>query len=62
MNKPQLKVMISLKFNERVQLDLFFLFDKTWMMLIDECIRYRIAALLPTKSGQDILRALIRHW
>ena len=62
MNKPGIKMTIAVRFNERVQADLFFLFEKTWLMMIDECIRYRIACLLATKQGKDILRAMLGHW
>ena len=62
MNKPAIKAIVSLHFNERVQIDLFFMFEKIWLIMIDECIRYRIACQLASKQGQDILRAIIQHW
>ncbi len=40
MHKPQVKAHYAIQFNEIVQHDLIFLFDETFMLLIDECIRY----------------------
>ncbi|CAK0906838.1 unnamed protein product, partial [Prorocentrum cordatum] len=62
MNKPSIKMTIAVRFNERARADLFFVFEKTWLIMIDECIRHRIACLVATKQGKYILRAMLSHW
>ena len=42
--------------------DLFFIFDLTFIMMIDEAIRYKVAALLPDRSASTIMSTLLLHW
>eukprot|EP00959_Pyramimonas_sp_CCMP1952_P258465 5402494-Pyramimonas_sp.AAC.1 len=39
LTRPQVKAMLAEHFNCRVQTDPFFIFDKTFIVLVDECIR-----------------------
>ena len=38
------------------------LFDQTFMLLIDGCIRYKMGDHLPDKRGPTIVRALYKLW
>eukprot|EP00959_Pyramimonas_sp_CCMP1952_P070811 1478649-Pyramimonas_sp.AAC.1 len=40
LTRPQVEAVLSEHFNYRVQTDLFFIFDKTIIVLVDECIRW----------------------
>ena len=62
MHKPQIKAHYATYFNEIVQHDLFFLFDQTFMLLIDECIRYKMGDHITDKRGPTIVRALYKLW
>eukprot|EP00959_Pyramimonas_sp_CCMP1952_P285682 5973276-Pyramimonas_sp.AAC.1 len=62
MHKPSLKTVLAVQFNERGQADPFFFFEKVWLLMIDECIRHRIAAPISSKTGPDILRAMLSQW
>ena len=57
-----MKAAISQHFNDRVQTDLFFLFDKIYVILIDECIRWKTGDEIPSKQPHDLLKALVYLW
>ena len=62
MHKPQVKAHYATQFNEIVQHDIFFLFDQTFMLLIDECIKYKMGDHLHDKQGPTIVRSLWKLW
>ena len=62
MSHPLIKVKLATRFNHRVQADLFFIFNLTFIVLVDECIRYAISAWLPTKEPESILSAVLFSW
>ena len=49
--RPQVRATLATHFNHTVQTDLFFLWDRTYIVLICECIRYAVTAFLPDKSA-----------
>ena len=49
-------------FNETVFHDLFFAWDETFMLLIDECIRWKTGDQLAPKETKSIVKALINLW
>ena len=49
-------------FNEVVQMDLFFLWDLIFSLLIDEATRMKIAEELKNKLGATIMRAIMMCW
>ena len=59
-----MKAKFAERFNQRVQTDLFFLWDppRTYIMLIDECIRYCVTAYLETKTAEEWMRVVLRVW
>ena len=61
-HKSAIKSSLSTQFNEVVETDLFFLWDKTFMLLIDECIRWKTGDEIPSKQPHDLLRALVYLW
>ena len=50
-HRPQIKSRLATQFNETVQHDLFFLWDESFMLLIDECIRWKTGDHVPNKTG-----------
>ena len=40
-------------FNERVQTDLFTLWERTYIIFVDECIRWALCSPLPSKTADD---------
>ena len=47
---PAFRAHLTMRFNERAQGDLFFLWDQIWLLLIDEHIRYKVTGKLSDKS------------
>ena len=64
LTRPVMKAKFAEHFNQRVQTDLFFLWDppRTYIMLIDECIRYCVTAYLETKTAEEWMRVVLRVW
>ena len=53
---------LAVRFNQYVFGDLFFLWDKTWLMLVDDCLRWRMAARLHDKTARAHLDTSMAHW
>ena len=45
-HRPRVKTLMGRSFNHVLQCDLFFLWDQTFMLLIDECTRHKYVAWL----------------
>eukprot|EP00959_Pyramimonas_sp_CCMP1952_P057598 1202364-Pyramimonas_sp.AAC.1 len=42
--------------------DLFFIFGKTFLLMVDEAIRWKLAEVLPKKDAFHIAQAMLRAW
>ena len=62
MPRPRIKSHLSTTFNEVVQHDLFFLWDQTFMLLVDEALRWKTGNLLENKEGPTLVKALVLLW
>ena len=61
-HRPMLKGSLAAHFNEYVQEDLFFMFDTTFILFIDECIRWKAGMQLASKVSSELIRALMECW
>ena len=61
-HRPKVKTWLGKFFNHVVQVDLFFLWDCTFIMMVDECTRYKFADILKSRSYEDIRDVLMRGW
>ena len=43
-------------------MDLYFIFDMVFILMVDECLRYAVSARLKSKSAEDLLRAVFYSW
>ena len=43
-------------------MDLFMMWDKIWMLIIDELPRYKVADLLKYKTPRELLSCMMRSW
>ena len=59
---PHIKIKISVHFNEKVLTDLFFLFDKTYVVLLDDCIRYKLSLRLLNKTPEEWMNVVFSNW
>ena len=53
---------LSHHFNDRVQTDLFFIFDRIYVILIDECLKWTIIEELPSKTPEAWFKAAFGCW
>ena len=60
--RPTLRIELVGHFNFQVEIDLFFLFDSVWLLIMDSATRYKACALIPDKTASAILRGLFRRW
>ena len=61
-NLPRFSAELSGFFNELLMMDLFFCWDKIWLMILDDAVKYRITSPLKSKTGKDIFKALLKDW
>ena len=61
-SKPTVKSTIAWSFNMRVQGDLWFIWDLTTVILIDECIRWKLADVMPDKTAESWTRVCFNGW
>ena len=61
-SRPRTKVSLAACFGDEVELDLFFLRGKTFLIMVDVATRYKVAFMIQSKSAQDIMQGMITHW
>ena len=61
-HSPLLRIELSGHFNFLVEIDLFYLWNLIWLIILDSATRYKVICLVKDKSGKEIMKALIRHW
>ena len=61
-HRPTVGAELAGWFNENVYIDLFFLWQKNWLIIIDEATRYKIVGQLESKRGNTTLTAILKHW
>ena len=62
LHRPQIKSHVAAHFNEYVYHDLFFAWDKNFMLLIDERLRWKTGDEIPDKEANTIVKALVNLW
>jgi len=61
-HRPKTKSRLATSFNQVVQADLFFLWGRVFIILVDECTRYKFAEELDDKSFEAISECLMKGW
>ena len=61
-SKPKSKATLAAQFNDEVEMDIYFLWGKAFVLLIDVATRYKVAFETPTRSLDDLLRGMLAHW
>ena len=62
LHRPAFRAHITVRFNERVQGDLFFLWDMVWLILVDEHIRYKVTGVMKNKTAPEYLQCMNEIW
>ena len=58
----KIKSNLATTFNEVVQTDLFFLWDQTFQLMVDEAVRWKSGDHLPNKLGSTLVRNIVNMW
>ena len=53
---------LAADFNQHVEMDLVFWDKHTVLHMIDCCIRWTVAVMIPDKTAESILDAIETHW
>ena len=62
LNVPTLRAEMANFFNDILQVDIFFLWDKVWLLIVDEATRYKVCGELQDRSAGEVLSCLLRLW
>ena len=60
--RPLHGITMSPHFNYRVQTDLWFIWDMTFVVFVDECIRYALTAQLHRKTADEWMTTAFDLW
>lgn len=60
--RPMIKASTSVSFDDRVQGDLFELWDMQFLLLIDERLHWKMAQFLKHKQASTILHVTLNNW
>ncbi|CAJ1351761.1 unnamed protein product, partial [Effrenium voratum] len=61
-NRPQVKTGHVTTFNQEIQVDFFFLWENTFMLIIDVATRYKTAVRVTSRELRPTLRTLMTNW
>ena len=60
--KAKVKSFLASTFNEIVQCDLFFIGDEVFILLIDECLRWKTGNKIDNKLSETMTKAILYLW
>ena len=55
LNVPTLRAEMANFFNDILQVDIFFLWDKAWLLIVDEATRYKVCGEIEDRSVGEVL-------
>ena len=61
-HRPRVKSHMGRAFNHIIQCDLFYLWDSVFILLIDECTRYKLVDVLKSRTYDDISSVFSKGW
>ena len=56
------KVSLAAHFGDEVEMDIFYLWSKPFVLLIDVATRYKVAYHTKSRETEELLRGLLHHW
>ena len=57
---PMRRTDVANTFNDILQVDIFFLWDKAWILIVDEATRYKVCGEIQDRSVIETLASLMR--
>ena len=61
-HRPQMRVGGAISFGDTLQIDLFFLLDSTFLLMVDEATRFKMCSVLAGQESEQIMEALLKSW
>ncbi|CAJ1430110.1 unnamed protein product, partial [Effrenium voratum] len=61
-NRPQTKVHGATTFNDSVQIDIFHLNQRQYLLMIDEATRYKVASVITSSEAEELLAVIMELW
>ena len=58
-SRPKFRAELAGWFGDVLICDLFYIFNQQFLIMVDEAIRYKIAALLPKKDAASIAKCML---
>ena len=62
LNRPTLRIELVGHFNFQIEIDLFYLWDLVFLLMMDSPTRYKACALLPDRTAEAIMKGMHRRW
>ena len=60
--RPRFGAELAGHFGDVLMVDLFYIFGLQFLLMIDEAVRFKVAALLAKKDGHSIMKCLLLNW
>ena len=60
--RPKSKISLAAHFGDEVEMDIFYLWPKPFVLLIDVATRYKIAYETPSRETGELLKGLLHRW
>ena len=60
--RPMTKISLATHFNERLQMDFYFLWDDLFILIVDECARYKTSGRLPNREFETLMKFFLYCW
>ena len=57
-----MRIELTGHFNFQLEIEIFFLWDQTWLLIMDCATRFKMCALIKDRSAEAIMKGLHRRW
>ena len=61
-SKPRSRVHLAAYFGDEVELDIFYLWSKSFVLMVDVATRYKVSYETDSRELQDLLKGVMQHW
>ena len=60
--RPKVGAELAGHFGDCLVVDLFFLWGTTFLLMIDEAVRFKVSSVLTSKDANAIAKAMLKDW
>lgn len=61
-SKPRSRTSLAAQFGDEVEFDIYYLWNKTFALMVDTATRYKVTFELVSGETPDILKSVFKHW